>query len=434
MTDNKAASPREELARIIDPRAWRRRALALKGAEKQRARKRDEMPSFEKRDIEREARWFEAQGQREVASSLKRANEWLSRHPVKAASPEREAVAVWEALKRRCASTKPGMPEWDEVTTLVQVRRSDIEAVLSLPVQSVEGDTVGAAEREVGRYVYMRVEAFMAADANSPAGRELNYLAQLVSDVEEYGADLMTPGDLQPMPQFETPHPKPSEAPTYDIDSFADIYAKPVEAPAMGWKLIPVEPTDKLLLSMAIRYDHGLGVPGYYDQPVFGGENIGHEARLRAALITMRQLHEEVVGAGFYTAASTPESARDQYAGAGKMIPESAGQGRKVANSGLDARDLHHLHGEANKEIEGEASTKASVYKGALRRLLADHSRLCAGLRPQPGLGEREFDEDMVERAAREFSGAPFPSHRSIARARAALTAALSTTTSTKGE
>ncbi len=69
---------------------------------------------------------------------------------------------------------------------------------------------------------------------------------------------------------------------------------------SIGGVVISAEPTDDLLRSMAIRYDHGLGVPGYYDQPVFGAENGGHARRMEATITTMRQLHEEVVGKGFY--------------------------------------------------------------------------------------------------------------------------------------
>ena len=63
---------------------------------------------------------------------------------------------------------------------------------------------------------------------------------------------------------------------------------------------IPADPSDDLLRSMAVRYDHGLGIPGYYDQPLFGGEVVSHEKRMESAMRTMRQLHEEVVGVGFY--------------------------------------------------------------------------------------------------------------------------------------
>lgn len=67
-----------------------------------------------------------------------------------------------------------------------------------------------------------------------------------------------------------------------------------------GHVVVPVKPTDELLLSMAVRYDHGLGIPGYYDQELFSGSRVAHAQRLEAALTTMRQIHEEVVGTGFY--------------------------------------------------------------------------------------------------------------------------------------
>lgn len=78
---------------------------------------------------------------------------------------------------------------------------------------------------------------------------------------------------------------------------------------AKGLVIVPVEPTDELLMSMAVRYDHGLGMPGYYDQPIFkqleGKNHIPHSRRVETALSQMRQIHEEVVGMGFYS----PENA-----------------------------------------------------------------------------------------------------------------------------
>lgn len=59
---------------------------------------------------------------------------------------------------------------------------------------------------------------------------------------------------------------------------------------------LPKEPPPGLLMSMVIRYDHALALPGYYDM-LGEGE---HEKRLRATLATMRQLYEEVSGFGFY--------------------------------------------------------------------------------------------------------------------------------------
>lgn len=60
---------------------------------------------------------------------------------------------------------------------------------------------------------------------------------------------------------------------------------------------IPTIPSTGLLMSMAIRYDHGLGVPGYYDMLLGPGE---HQKKVKAALALMAKLYEEVSGQGFY--------------------------------------------------------------------------------------------------------------------------------------
>lgn len=62
---------------------------------------------------------------------------------------------------------------------------------------------------------------------------------------------------------------------------------------------LPKNPPEGLLESMVIRYDHGLGCEGYYDQPMFGGEG-EHRKRYNAAMSIARQLYEEVSGHGFY--------------------------------------------------------------------------------------------------------------------------------------
>ena len=71
-----------------------------------------------------------------------------------------------------------------------------------------------------------------------------------------------------------------------------------------GKALVPIEPPPGLLMSMAIRSDHGLGIPGYYDQPLLIKANYGvtHARLLELALSEMRKIHEEVVGTGFYSA------------------------------------------------------------------------------------------------------------------------------------
>lgn len=67
-------------------------------------------------------------------------------------------------------------------------------------------------------------------------------------------------------------------------------------------RLTAVEPPEGVLESMAIRYDHGLAVPGYYDQPMFtnGCSEVTHQDRLESTIRIMRQLREEAVGNGFY--------------------------------------------------------------------------------------------------------------------------------------
>lgn len=90
-----------------------------------------------------------------------------------------------------------------------------------------------------------------------------------------------------------------------------------------GWVAVPREPSDALLMSMALRADHGLGCPGYYDVP--GGEPWQtHARRLEVALSDARKQHEEVVGSGFYQperedyyhamrAAARAREARDEW-------------------------------------------------------------------------------------------------------------------------
>jgi hypothetical protein len=75
-------------------------------------------------------------------------------------------------------------------------------------------------------------------------------------------------------------------------------------------RALPKEPPPGLLMSMAIRYDHGLGCPGYYDglAAVCVQSDMppppSHALRLQSTLHAMRQLYEEVSGHGFYTPAT----------------------------------------------------------------------------------------------------------------------------------
>lgn len=60
------------------------------------------------------------------------------------------------------------------------------------------------------------------------------------------------------------------------------------------------QPPPGLLMSMALRFDHALGCPGYYDQPMLGGKEGEHARRLESTMREMRKLWEEVTGRGFY--------------------------------------------------------------------------------------------------------------------------------------
>lgn len=68
------------------------------------------------------------------------------------------------------------------------------------------------------------------------------------------------------------------------------LYFAPTGIPK-DHRFLPCEPSDSVLTSMAIRYDHGLGVDGYYGE--------GHQQRLEGTKRIMRQIYEEAVGLGF---------------------------------------------------------------------------------------------------------------------------------------
>lgn len=123
-----------------------------------------------------------------------------------------------------------------------------------------------------------------------------------------------------------TPDQPPGE---YDIECYAGdeppedgnkdwipLYRR-AEGAANAAPVAPTEPPPGLLMSMALRMDHGLGVPGYYDQQMFGSEAPSHKQRLEAALITARQMWEEVTGHGFYRPEKEPEYVQRQKAATG---------------------------------------------------------------------------------------------------------------------
>lgn len=96
-----------------------------------------------------------------------------------------------------------------------------------------------------------------------------------------------------------------------------------IEQPANSLPPVPREASPGLLVSMAIRSDHALAVPGYYDGDMFPASNVTHADRLMAAVRTARQMHEEVVGIGYYRPekevdyATMPTAARAETEGEG---------------------------------------------------------------------------------------------------------------------
>lgn len=76
----------------------------------------------------------------------------------------------------------------------------------------------------------------------------------------------------------------------YDV-SAGGFGPLPITEESANYVMVPAEPSEECLRSMAIRYDHGLAIPGYYED---------HERRMEVTMRQMRQLYEEAVGMGFY--------------------------------------------------------------------------------------------------------------------------------------
>ncbi len=65
-----------------------------------------------------------------------------------------------------------------------------------------------------------------------------------------------------------------------------------------GWVRVPITPSPGLINSMCIRYAHDFGVD---KQEIAKGVTTGWTKEEREALrTTMRQIHQEVVGTGYY--------------------------------------------------------------------------------------------------------------------------------------
>jgi len=103
-----------------------------------------------------------------------------------------------------------------------------------------------------------------------------------------------------------------------------------------GFRIVPIKPSDGHLKSMAIRYDHGLGIDGYYDtKPIQFGAS--HKQRLDSTISQMRQLYEEAIGEGFYQINAAPTPPR-------KRVDMTNDEVRKVFEARYNAVDLSKNH------------------------------------------------------------------------------------------
>lgn len=78
---------------------------------------------------------------------------------------------------------------------------SDLSSASRSPTQSPAGlNHIGAAEAELGRYIYRRIEALMDATPGTPDSSELAYLAAIAAQVEEYGEEACDGNSLASFP------------------------------------------------------------------------------------------------------------------------------------------------------------------------------------------------------------------------------------------
>lgn len=174
------------------------------------------------------------------------------------------------------------------------------EAEAELAALKVERDELRAAAASLSADVSALGGELEALKAAQPQGA--------ISDEEMARKFHETYERLAPQFNYETRHDTRSFDPTTPNGRLMIAVCRALlsEAGTQPERVsVPREPTDELLTSMAIRFDHGLGVPGYYDNEMmltmFPG---GHAARMESTKRIMRQLHEEVVGTGFYRAAA----------------------------------------------------------------------------------------------------------------------------------
>lgn len=187
----------------------------------------------------------------------------------------REALAAFEAA--------PQQEVWDAINKVQAKHLGLIKAAVDLIAQCHEQLETMPAPQCYG-VPYGAVNALREALEAAPQQAQ----APIDPDGEQSRAGFRAFDEAQ-MAQWATPWQVWREAVKWAAQ----------QAQATGWQLVPVEPTPGLLMSMALRFDHGLGCPGYYDPfPRFPGDS--HQKRLEGVLRQMRQIYEEISGAGFY--------------------------------------------------------------------------------------------------------------------------------------
>jgi hypothetical protein len=174
--------------------------------------------------------------------------------------------------------------------------------------------------------------------------RELQSARAKITELEAYKADIESCLDMLPSAKLYQERLERADAAEAQLAALqrehAASAARVLELEANAGKL-PKEPPPGLLISMALRQDHGLGVPGYYDATPWGDAPVAerHWRRFQGAVNAMRQLYEEASGHGFWSpendceyvatyVAAQPDAARP----AGASCPELEEAGRLIAS------------------------------------------------------------------------------------------------------
>ena len=180
--------------------------------------------------------------------------------------------------------------EYEPIEPIVYARKEDIDAIAELEVSHPEQSwSLTAKAKQDAAYSIPLYGAALSTEAQpevtgAVAWRyRFHYAADSELDIDaetsrwHYTDKNSIPSNAEVEPLYT-----PSAIEAAEKEKLEEMFSNPSEA---------------LLMSMAIRLDHGLGVPGYYDQ----FEEGGHKKRLERVLSNVRQVWEEVAGCGFYS-------------------------------------------------------------------------------------------------------------------------------------